>query len=335
MPTSIAGPSLKDAIADARRRSADTRPALLAMLVERLTQAGRLEEADVARLRVLLPRLLEAVDPLEARRIAERLAPRSDLPPQLAELLARGPLAMAEPFLRLSPLLDEAMLEALAAEADRERLAAIAARREVSTELAKRLASTVHHARESAPPPRPTPALPDFFAAAPEERAAQLHRLVTLPPLPLAERVAAAPQVLTDALLAASKSGDRVACAGLIERALGVPAEVAGRVVEDESGQSLAVAARALGLSFAVLSRMLFRLAPQVGRSPDDMARLADLFDALPLTSAQHMVALWRGPRRPAPARPTHETPSMRDFAVPRPAASRTTEASGKADASA
>ncbi|MBS7542031.1 hypothetical protein [Ancylobacter oerskovii] len=314
------GPSLKAPIEEARRRDPDTRPALLTLLVDRVVEqgAGGDDEA-VARLGVLLPRLMQAVPPALARQAAERLARRPDLPAALARLLASGPIDIAAPLLRLSPALDEAALIALATGAEPARLQAIAARRDVSPELAKRLASTVHRARESHQ--RPAPAGPDFFTAAPEERAGMLHRLLALPPLPLAERVGAQGDAFTDSLLAAAKREDRAALALLLERALAVPADVAPRIVGDEAGQALAVAARALGLSFAVLSRILFRLHPGVGRSSSDMARLADLFDSLPLASAQHMVAIWRGSRRPGAPRGAAEAPSMRDFAVPRPAA--------------
>ncbi|MDR6952737.1 uncharacterized protein (DUF2336 family) [Ancylobacter sp. 3268] len=317
MPSTV-GPSLKATIEDFRSHGADTRPALLALLVDRVIEEGPGDADSARRLGILLPRLMEGVAPALAREAAERLAGRADLPAELVHRLASGPIDSAAPLLRLSPALDEAALLQLAAGAEPARLQAIAARRDVSPELAKRLASTVHHAREAHQ--RRPQATADFFTATPEERATLLHRLLTLPPLPLAERVGAQGGAFTDSLLAAAKREDRAALALLLERALAVPAEAAARIVEDEAGQALAIAARALGLSFAVLSRILFRLHPGVGRSSSDMARLADLFDGLPLASAQHMVAIWRGARRAGVPRPAADTPSMRDFAVPRPA---------------
>ncbi|MCB4768949.1 DUF2336 domain-containing protein [Ancylobacter sp. Lp-2] len=321
MPSTV-GPSLKATLEDARRRDADTRPALLALLVDRVIAQGVGDDDAARRLGVLLPRLMEAVPLTQARQAAERLARRADLPAELIHRLAAGSIEIAAPLLRLSPVLDEAALIDLAADAEPARLQAIAARRDVSPELAKQLASTVHHARDGH---RQSPsAAPDFFGASPEERTALLHRLLTLPPLPLAERVGAQGEPFVENLLAAAKRDDRVALALLMERALSVPAETAMRIVADEAGQALAIVARALGLSLAVLSRILFRLHPGVGRSSSDMARLADLFDALPSASAQHMVAIWRGTRRPGAARPALEAPSMRNVAVPRPAPAQT-----------
>lgn len=187
-------------------------------------------------------------------------------------------------------------------------------------------------AQEEAPSPPPdaepsaeaaTPAvLPSaaFFTAGPEERAALIARLVTLPPLPLAERPAAPPPGFIDALLDAARTAGSGELATLLERTLGVTGESASRIVADETGQSMAVAARALGLSFAILSRVLFRLHPVAGRSTGEMARLAEMFDSLPLASAQHLVASWRGSSRPGRER-GEDAPSMRGFAQPHPAA--------------
>ncbi|MCK0209048.1 DUF2336 domain-containing protein [Starkeya koreensis] len=172
------------------------------------------------------------------------------------------------------------------------------------------------------PAPEEAPAAPalaasaEFFAAGPEERAALIARLVTLPPLPLAERPAVPPPGFIDALLDAARNTGTGALAALLARALGVSEDNAGRIVADETGQSMAVAARALGLSFAILSRVLFRLHPVAGRSTEDMARLAEMFDSLPLASAQHLVAAWRGMRKAARER-AEEAPSMRSFAQP------------------
>lgn len=323
MSSTSPGSSLKTFIEVARRSSPDTRPTLLRLLVDRVVEEGAGDATGAERLATLLPRLLAGVDTDAARAAAERLAARADLPASLVDDLARGPIAVAGPFLRLSPVLSETTLRDIAATGDAERLQAVSSRREVSPALAKHLASTVHHTREATPPPPPPvqPPMPDFFEASPEDRAAMLHRLVTRPPLPLAERVGAPGEGFANNLLAASKRGDRDALVVLVERALAVSTETATRIVEDETGQALAVAARALGLTFALLSRILFRIQPEVGRSSHDMARLADLFDSLPLSSAQHMVAIWRGPRRQAVARPAEDAPSMRDFAVPRPQA--------------
>lgn len=388
-PTS--GSGLKVLIEEARRRDEDTRPELLRALVGLYLRQPSHSAAEQARFATLARRLLPIVEPAAAARAVRDLAARSDLPRDFVLELVAGPIAFAGPLLRLSPVLEDADLAAIAEHADPEKRAAIGARRDVSPIVAKQLASqhlaSQHLASEhlasrraagrpsagamperampagtrpergepapmppaiaeiaaeiaagiavgcatesaaafsSAPEPdpdrsAPAPARPDYFSASPEERAALVARLVTLPPLPLAERVAPADGALVAGLLDLAKSGEPAGIAALLEPTLGITHGNAARIVADESGQAFAVAARALGLSFAVLSRVLFRLHPATGRSPAEMSRLADMFEALPLASAQHLVAAWRSGRRGARER-TEDVPSMRSYGLPYPA---------------
>lgn len=446
--TSGSGPS--DPIDPVRRSHEDTRPDMLRLLVHEFLKQPIRTEAAEARFVTLAIRLIEAVEvPVAAKHVRE-LAPHPAVPRALALYLATGPLSLAGPILRLSPVLDENDLTGLAERAEPSHLAAMAARRDVSPALAKRIAALVHRGSEqvaqapvsgsdippsetpradveggeapapmpveiaareqeeqvvatpastlgappaegveieladivavvvgtaageaapaslaagnapaelevpAAPPaplssaqapapvpppqteptsedaPSPTPAaaldtepapadtplLPpvDFFTAGPEERTLLVARLVTLPPLPLAERPATPPPGFIDALLDAAKATGTDELATLLERTLGATPENAARIVADATGQSLAVAARALGLSFAILSRVLFRLHPVTGRSAGEMSRLAEMFDSLPLLSAQHLAASWRAGRRIARERP-EDTPSMRSYA--------------------
>lgn len=343
---SMSGSGPIDPVDPMRLPSRDTRPAMLRLLVREFLKQPDLGEAAEARFITLAVRLIEGVEVPVAARYVRELAPHPALPRALARYLATANISLAGPILRLSPVLDEKDLAELAENAAPAHLAAMAARREVSPALAKRIAELIHRGRAQAPaddaatpraqagrtaptqgvglspatpaaaaPTAPEPPLsagPGFFNAGPEERAGLVARLVTLPPLPLAERPAAAPASFVDALLDAAKAKSADALATLMERALGVTPENAARIVGDDTGQSLAVVARALGLSFAILSRVLFRLHP-AGRSAGEMARLAEMFDELPLASAQHLVASWRPGRRQSRER-TEDPPSMRSF---------------------
>lgn len=346
---SLSGSGPTPAHDTARRPFQDTRPAMLRLLVREFLRQPVPGEAAEARFTTLAIRLIEGVDLAVAARHVRELAAHPALPRALARHLAAGPLSLAGPILRLSPVLGEKDLSELAEQLGPAHLAAMAARREVTPALAKRLAELTHRRshvsdpesageaavempapladeRPAAPPqaapvdvPATEPAslpVPEFFLAGPEERASLIARLVTLPPLALSERPAAAAAGFIDELLDAAKAKDARALASLMERALHVTPENAARIVADETGQALAVVARALGLSFAILSRVLFRLHPVAGRSAGEMARLAEMFDELPLASAQHLVASWRPGRRPQRER-AEEAPSMRSFNTP------------------
>lgn len=354
---STSGPGLKVLIEQARRQHDDTRPELLRLLVGSYFAVERHSAAEQSRFATLARRLIDDIEVEAALPIVRDIAPRPDLPPSLALHLARGPIQLAEPVLRLASVLDDAALKALS-NISSLHLAAIAARRDVSAALAKQIAAVVHETREAAPaapieaaepvavaeeavapeivtpeitepveidPPsveiKPVHIKPDYLAASPEDRAAIIMRLVTLTPLPLSERVQAPDPAFTDDLLEAAKGGSPEVVAKLLEEALGVTSGNAARIVGDESGQAFAVAARALGLSFAILSRVLFRLHPVAGRSASDMTRLADMFDQLPNASAQHLVASWRSGKRAVKERAGEDAPSMRSFNVARPAA--------------
>lgn len=380
---STPGSGLKDLIDDARRRHEDTRPEMLRALVKLYVQAPDHGPAEQARFATLARRLFDSVDvPVAAKHVRE-IAARTDLPRQLVLHLARGPLAVAGPMLRLSPVLTDDDLIELARSAAPDHRAAIGARRDVSPDLAKRLAALLDEPPASpaplnetettaepevrashlasnpgieppgvalpsereplelpaepapvaapaeetallpqAAPARASEATPDlaFFGASPEERTALLARLVTLPPLPLAERVGSAAETVTEALLDAAKTDDKAQLAALLAEALDLAPATARQIVGDGSGQALAVAARVLGLSLAILSRMLFRLHPATGRSAGEMTRLAEMFDSLPLASAQQLIAQWRGARRAVRER-AEDVPPIRSYAVARPAA--------------
>lgn len=335
---------------------------MLRLLVREFLRQPVPGEAAETRFTTLAIRLIEGVDLAVAARHVRELAAHPALPRALARHLAAGPLSLAGPILRLSPVLGEKDLSELAEQLGPAHLAAMAARREVTPALAKRLAELTHRRSHVSPPedageaavaekpallseespgapqaapveapaaePAPLP-VPEFFLDGPEERASLIARLVTLPPLALSERPAAAAPGFIDALLDAAKAKDARALASLMERALYVTPENAARIIADETGQALAVVARALGLSFAILSRVLFRLHPVAGRSAGEMARLAEMFDELPLTSAQHLVASWRPGRRLQRER-AEEAPSMRSFNAPYAAAVATTSAESR-----
>lgn len=359
---SLSGSGPTPAHDTARRPFQDTRPAMLRLLVREFLRQPVPGEAAEARFTTLAIRLIEGVDLAVAARHVRELAAHPALPRALARHLAAGPLSLAGPILRLSPVLGEKDLSELAEQLGPAHLAAMAARREVTPALAKRLAELTHRRSHVSDPesageaavempapltderpaalpqaapvdvpatePAPLP-VPEFFLAGPEERASLIARLVALPPLALSERPAAAAAGFIDELLDAAKAKDARALASLMERALHVTPENAARIVADETGQALAVVARALGLSFAILSRVLFRLHPVAGRSAGEMARLAEMFDELPLASAQHLVASWRPGRRPQRER-TEEAPSMRSFNAPYATAATTASTEGR-----
>jgi len=94
----------------------------------------------------------------------------------------------------------------------------------------------------------------------------------------------------------------------MLERALGLSRELAERVARDQSGEPIVVAARALGMTAAVLQRILLFLNPVIGESIERVYELARLFDELTPAAAERMLAIWRkgGQRSPPVHEPVH-----------------------------
>lgn len=107
----------------------------------------------------------------------------------------------------------------------------------------------------------------------------------------------------------------------LFERALALPRGVAERIAQDNSGEPIVVAAKALGMERAALERMLLVMNPAIGCSVERVYDLANLFDEIDKSAAELMVEVWRGSsarRWPAygPALWNDDIRSARSFAT-------------------
>jgi hypothetical protein len=161
-------------------------------------------------------------------------------------------------------------------------------------------------------PTRPEPALHApptderidlFFAATPEERRLILANLdVTgstprLPAPPMSDTIV---RLETAALQRNPADFSRT-----LELALGISCALAERITQDESGEPLVVAARALAMPAAALQRVLLFLNPAIGQSVQRVFELAQLFDELSPQAAHQMAAVWQ--TTGTPRRAVHE----------------------------
>jgi hypothetical protein len=93
--------------------------------------------------------------------------------------------------------------------------------------------------------------------------------------------------------------------ARMLERALGISRALAERIARDPSGEPIVVAARALGMTAAVLHRILLFLNPAIGQSVERVYDLARLYDDLAPGAAERMLTIWR--QAGGRSRPQHE----------------------------
>jgi hypothetical protein len=84
----------------------------------------------------------------------------------------------------------------------------------------------------------------------------------------------------------------------LLQQGLGVSRALSRRIVSDPLGESFVVSAKALAMPTDVFQRILMSLNPAIGQSVDRVFELSDLFLDLPLSSALHLVAIWRAADR-------------------------------------
>jgi hypothetical protein len=152
-----------------------------------------------------------------------------------------------------------------------------------------------------------------FFAATSDERRLILTNLdVATEPAP---RRPSASGELIQRLENAALQRSPGEFARLLERALGIGHALAERIARDPTGEPIVVAARALGMSAAVLHRVLLFLNPAIGQSVERVYDLARLYDDLSSAAAEHMLTIWRqaGGRSRPPHEPVHWDDERRD----------------------
>jgi hypothetical protein len=155
-----------------------------------------------------------------------------------------------------------------------------------------------------------------FFSASRDERRLILANLMSIG---TARTAASAPADTLARLETAALQRDAAGFSRTLAAALGVAPALAERITHDGSGEPLVVAARALGMTAAMLQRVLLFLNPAIGQSVQRVYDLAQLFDEMTPEAAAQMAAIWRAPlaRRKPKHEPVHwddERRSARSF---------------------
>jgi hypothetical protein len=93
-----------------------------------------------------------------------------------------------------------------------------------------------------------------------------------------------------------------------VERTLGLSRAQARRIVNDELGEPIVVAAKAMKLPADVLQRMLLFMNPRVGQSVERVYELAQLYGEVSMDAARRMIAIWRAADEADDKEPHYET---------------------------
>jgi hypothetical protein len=101
----------------------------------------------------------------------------------------------------------------------------------------------------------------------------------------------------------------------ILEGALVISRNVAIKIVADPFGEPLVVAAKALGMPGDALQRILLLMNPAIGQSVERVYELAALYDEISVTTADSMIAIWRGrvPKQQRPAAPVYQPATYDD----------------------
>jgi hypothetical protein len=183
-----------------------------------------------------------------------------------------------------------------------------------------------------------------FLAANAQERKLILLNLEIIAPLPAGSVTLPRDAAIGERLEAAALSRSRETFAQLLAQALQVSRAQANRLADDELGEPIVTAAKALNIRRDVLYRILLFVNVAIGHSVERVHALASLFDELTVPAAEHLVAIWQA--LPNASRPSERyqplfwdddarsraravkpadrhVPAAQPIAVPQPAARR------------
>jgi hypothetical protein len=247
-------------------------------------------------------RLIDATEVSERAALAARLASYPCAPQPVLERLARDVVEVAAPILERSPWLGSAEVKALAA-ASGENIATSPG----GVPQAAQAHAAVNVAEASE--------LSELFyaAKAPERRLILINLdyapLIPSRPLPNIQR--------TDVwrLESAALEHNAETLMRELERMLGISRAQARRIVNDELGEPIVVAAKAMDLPADALQGLLLFWSRWVGQPVDRICELADLYAKISTDAAYRLIAIWREDKRAENEPIQHEGVSWRAVA--------------------
>jgi hypothetical protein len=305
------------------RQGVDIRPTLLRVITDQYLQTAVHTQNEERQFTELALRLINETEITTRAAVAQRLASYRWAPHSIILRLARDEaIEVAEPVLIHSPVLVQADLDAIAAEFG-SAYAEIIARRQRATDPDKN--GTIEPVTETAPAneeiseaiglstneysieaPINTEArelCELFFAAESDERKLILTMLDYVPTGP-AELSSAMSRNDIWRLESAALQHNTETVIQELEGALGVSRQLARRIVHDDLGEPVVIAAKALAVPTDVLQRILLFMNPRVGQSVERVHKLAGLCGEITTDAARRLLRIWQD-AEPARSRST------------------------------
>jgi hypothetical protein len=320
-------PNIRGLITLARQEGVDIRPTLVRVITDLYVGEPVHSTAEVERYTELARHMLEAVDEGSRIAVAMKLSRYPLAPREILMMLAVDTIAVAEQVLARAHFAEADLLQ-LADMLDDQRRRIIAKRPDLPASVAEHLVALEYGRPQGAArdPLHPTPRLdaapelqpdlsqPDLSQptlsqpdpAQPAETAAPLPWLPSPPAAVPAERRAPLPLANPADYAFAAAELEQAALQKRTDDFIDVLARVfeldrakAEEIVADPTGQPVAIACRALGMSSDAFSRIMLFLDPTIGRSVALVFQLAEYYGRLSVAEAREVTALWRESRRP------------------------------------
>jgi uncharacterized protein (DUF2336 family) len=314
-------PKLEGLDSLARRDGVDIRPTLVRVLTDLYVQKPAHTSEEERHYTELVLRLIDTVDLGTRSAVARKIAGYAGAPPAVARRLARDVIEVAEPVLRHCQALTSADLEAIVRDFGWSHAAIIAAKRDGAEPHGSAAAEpTITVAARPARPPSSRAAesedlgLAELFFAA--DSGARRMLLASLGSVEAEMPQSVQPVETNRALEAAALARDHAGFVRLLEGALGLNREQAERIVYDESGEPLLVAAKALAMPSVALQRVMMFIDPAIGESVDRYFDLVSLYDRVSADAAHKLIASLRGHEPVRPRRPAHRPMYYDDEAI-------------------
>jgi hypothetical protein len=275
----------------AQHDGVDIRPTLLRVITDGYMQNAMPTPDDQRQYTQLAMRLLEETDIAARAAVAARLAQHPRAPRAIIQLLARDVLEVAEPVLRHSSCLTPADCETILRECGPFHGAIIAERdrTQSATDTTVTPSVATPDAQENA-----AAELCDLFFAADswERRLILLNLDFATTRLSDVDAVPRRADIWRLELAALRHQSEIVICE--LEKVIGVSNRQAHRIVNDQLGEPIVAAAKAINMPAEVLQRVLLFLNPSVGQSVDRVYELATLYNEISADAARRLVAIFR-----------------------------------------
>jgi hypothetical protein len=275
-------PNLEGLTEISLRRGADMRPTLLRVLTDLYVQKPSHTRDEERHYTELALRLLDSVDVPSRAAVAAQLARHLSPPARIIERLRcdlpEVAAALLCPQSTAGPGQDGATAPALAGSASAS--AAVPAQRAPDAEAIG--ADVARELNEL------------FFAADAKERRLILLNLPVVAPLPALHADLPHDPWVGRRLEAAALDRNREELADQLARSLLISRAQANRVANDELGEPIVVAAKALNVARDQLCRILLFVKTAVGHSIERVHALAALYDQVSLQAAQDLLAVWQ-----------------------------------------